>query len=61
MPDTTGELTQLPDSLAGFQGPLRGRIERGRKRKGRESIRERDGNEGEGNVPHFFFYNLTTE
>ena len=45
-PDPTGELTELPDPLAGFQEPLRGR--------GGEEWGE-GGKEENGSVPHFFY------
>ena len=53
--DPTGELTAVPQSLAGFQGLLRGRPRERRKfRKGGRGGKEKRGKEGEEGDPHFF-------
>jgi len=48
-PDPAGELTALPDLLAGFKGPTyKGREDKGAENKGKGKGREEDGREGEG-------------
>jgi len=52
-----GKLTELPDPLAGFREPFRGRGGgRGGMGREREGMRKREGVA----FPHFFIYNLTT-
>ena len=56
VPDPTGEITELPDPLAGFQGAT-SQQRRGGKGRGREGRRKRE----EVAFPHFFFYNTTAQ
>ena len=53
-PDPTGGITELPDSLAGFQGAA------SRQGRGKGGGEGREGGKGRGIAFPHFFYNLTT-